>query len=625
MAVFAPEIGVLTAFKQYQEATLFASELSALRYRTPRDALGIHGMTLQEGNSSDSNAQREAARADVENGAPPPRAFSKTYGFYVVMGGLSIDVSHLHDRLDHVVLTCSGALFLARKGLFFEISDDEIHDKSKANTLAKGLVLLQLTWTILQCLSRKAVSLPLSILEVHILVHAGCALIMYGLWFNKPLGVDTSTKLTLRIPDETLALMLMQTHNFGHLPPPFDFEKVKLSGSRPGVWPPDHAAESTYLIFNPQYATSSAKLDDTPIKLQMHCDLGADERDLDPSTSHDLESSQEPLPQAPDHFICAKAECWDPSITPPRGTEIQVTLVSGECLPGGIGPNAYALGKWHRPNLQHRVPFRVKQVPEYLHKELPLDHMDPASIEYCCPLTVSLSKKDVRRWQLAGAALQRETTSKISCRFDSSGGTYQGSYFVTVQALLETGEGFVGDLLDSFGGAPRNLTEHLILTLKMYEAFANWISGPTLLPGLMYGALHTALWNYTFPSLAERLLWRISGIVLIAVPVLMSLIIAYRTICRRLLAPDSDPQSLNQDAKEENGTCAKTTSPATPINRASIGKIIYIYALYGVTALFGLLYVFARVFIIVESFISLRHVPIGVYSDVGWSKYIPHL
>ena len=38
------------------------------------------------------------------------------------------------------------------------------------------------------------------------------------------------------------------------------------------------------------------------------------------------------------------------------------------------------------------------------------------------------------------------------------------------------------------------------------------------------------------------------------------------------------------------------------------------------------LYIFARIFIVVESFISLRHVPIGVYEGgLGWSKYIPHL
>jgi hypothetical protein len=40
-----------------------------------------------------------------------------------------------------------------------------------------------------------------------------------------------------------------------------------------------------------------------------------------------------------------------------------------------------------------------------------------------------------------------------------------------------------------------------------------------------------------------------------------------------------------------------------------------------------LLYIAARLFIVVESFISLRHVPIGVYQtpDTNFMSYIPHL
>jgi hypothetical protein len=41
----------------------------------------------------------------------------------------------------------------------------------------------------------------------------------------------------------------------------------------------------------------------------------------------------------------------------------------------------------------------------------------------------------------------------------------------------------------------------------------------------------------------------------------------------------------------------------------------------------GLLYVgiFARVFVVVESSISLRSVPIGVYAEVPWADFIPHI
>lgn len=37
------------------------------------------------------------------------------------------------------------------------------------------------------------------------------------------------------------------------------------------------------------------------------------------------------------------------------------------------------------------------------------------------------------------------------------------------------------------------------------------------------------------------------------------------------------------------------------------------------------LYLFARVYIIVEAFASLRHVSVGVYEQVTWAQYLPHL
>ncbi|KAL8668731.1 MAG: hypothetical protein Q9168_006649, partial [Polycauliona sp. 1 TL-2023] len=185
--------------------------------------------------------------------------FSKTYGFYILMGGLAVNVWHLHDRLQHVILTPSGVLELARKGQFFYITDANIKDKSKANLLAKGLVLVQITWTVLQCLSRKIVGLPLSILEVHILVHAGCALIMYVLWFNKPLDVDQPILVQNGIPDEITALMLVQNYKLGmylggSVVPPSGFEPAKRTGSKNGIWPSSMASESNFLVFNPNMA-----------------------------------------------------------------------------------------------------------------------------------------------------------------------------------------------------------------------------------------------------------------------------------------------------------------------------------------------------------------------------------
>ena len=44
-----------------------------------------------------------------------------------------------------------------------------------------------------------------------------------------------------------------------------------------------------------------------------------------------------------------------------------------------------------------------------------------------------------------------------------------------------------------------------------------------------------------------------------------------------------------------------------------------------IVVLFIMLYFLARAFLVVESFISLRKVPLGVYSAVQWAQAIPHV
>ena len=56
-----------------------------------------------------------------------------------------------------------------------------------------------------------------------------------------------------------------------------------------------------------------------------------------------------------------------------------------------------------------------------------------------------------------------------------------------------------------------------------------------------------------------------------------------------------------------------------------LATAILLLGLIVVTICGALLFIFARVFIVVESFISVRHVPFGVYVNVGWAKYILYL
>ncbi|KAL9036528.1 MAG: hypothetical protein Q9214_006094, partial [Letrouitia sp. 1 TL-2023] len=176
------------------------------------------------------------------------------FGYYAVMGGFAVDVSDMHDKLSTVTLTVPGIVHLAQKGVIFEVSDAEIKDKSKADLLAKGLVVLQITWMILQCITRKASGYPLTPLELHTLVHAGCALIMYALWFRKPLDIKQPTMVSVNGSKETVALMLIRSVGLGWKPygnyeRPKQFFKARSYGAF-SFWPGEMASEASFLVFN---------------------------------------------------------------------------------------------------------------------------------------------------------------------------------------------------------------------------------------------------------------------------------------------------------------------------------------------------------------------------------------
>lgn len=115
------------------------------------------------------------------------------YGLYVGMGRFAASVTEIHNVQKRVTLTGKGVIWLAKHGYFCQTNRGEIKDKSKADTLAKALVCIQVLWLVGQVIERKAAGYPLTILEIHTLVHVACALFMYALWIRKPLNIHAPT------------------------------------------------------------------------------------------------------------------------------------------------------------------------------------------------------------------------------------------------------------------------------------------------------------------------------------------------------------------------------------------------------------------------------------------------
>lgn len=103
------------------------------------------------------------------------------------MGGIAVDLRDiLPDGEPHPVVALSpeGVLQLARLGHFIYIPSEKIGDKSKQDLVQKTLVISQMLWMCLQTVTRAVAGLPLTLLEIHTLVHVFCAFLMYACWMK---------------------------------------------------------------------------------------------------------------------------------------------------------------------------------------------------------------------------------------------------------------------------------------------------------------------------------------------------------------------------------------------------------------------------------------------------------
>ena len=88
----------------------------------------------------------------------------------------------------------AGDIFALRKSSALTrlpyISPDELQDRSKSDSLVRTIAVVQILWVSIQILIRAARHLAISQLEIAVVAYATCAVVMYGLNWYKPKGVE---------------------------------------------------------------------------------------------------------------------------------------------------------------------------------------------------------------------------------------------------------------------------------------------------------------------------------------------------------------------------------------------------------------------------------------------------
>lgn len=82
-------------------------------------------------------------------------------------------------------------------------TEEDILDKSKGDSLTKGLVIVQTSWFILQLIARAAERLPIAELEITTLAFAILNCATFALWWHKPLDVERPIYITAEPHEDT--------------------------------------------------------------------------------------------------------------------------------------------------------------------------------------------------------------------------------------------------------------------------------------------------------------------------------------------------------------------------------------------------------------------------------------
>jgi hypothetical protein len=166
-------------------------------------------------------------------------------------------------------------------------------------------------------------------------------------------------------------------------------------------------------------------------------------------------------------------------------------------------------------------------------------------------------------------------------------------------------------------------------SLHLQEGVPNWpssglLSSHTFLPPVaiaistaLYGGLHAAAWHSFFPTEVEMWFWRVSSIIIAG----SGLLFAYGLVASSLwgiVHPGKYQSFARAHARMFEWVLQVTLIVVDDWPWNSRFAKTYVVCL-------GTLSVVSRLFLVVESFISLRKVPIEVYQTPNWTQWIPHL
>ncbi|KIJ10182.1 hypothetical protein PAXINDRAFT_102074 [Paxillus involutus ATCC 200175] len=115
-----------------------------------------------------------------------PWTWTRTHGFFALMGGFV-----LQDGAERTALNWHDLRLLKTKKIMNpRIEKKQISGRSKSDGLGNTILVLQLSWFILQVVARAANHLAITLLEIDTLALATLSIPLFFFWWNKPMAPE---------------------------------------------------------------------------------------------------------------------------------------------------------------------------------------------------------------------------------------------------------------------------------------------------------------------------------------------------------------------------------------------------------------------------------------------------
>ncbi|KIJ12356.1 hypothetical protein PAXINDRAFT_83098 [Paxillus involutus ATCC 200175] len=158
-------------------------------YKAPlyRWALGISALLTPE--ISTTRAYSEWVYAGRIKEEFREYRWTRSHGFFVLMGGFVVHA----EGGGRLLKTPEDLQHPMGDGLIHPyawITKEEINDRSKSDGLGNTLLVLQLSWFILQVIAHGANGLAITLVEIGTLTLAALSLPLFFFWWSKPVAVE---------------------------------------------------------------------------------------------------------------------------------------------------------------------------------------------------------------------------------------------------------------------------------------------------------------------------------------------------------------------------------------------------------------------------------------------------